>query len=87
MTQDRFDPANREKHGLSLVFGDRIFEDYNHLIIPSVHEIDGEERFKVVGIVGEKLFTGVFVWRSELLHFISVRRSNEGEERSYHAAC
>jgi uncharacterized DUF497 family protein len=91
MTQDRFDPAkdaaNREKHGLSLVFGGRIFEDDNHLIIPSVREIDGEERFKVVGVVGEKLFTGVFVWRGELPRFISVRRSNKGEERSYHAAC
>jgi uncharacterized DUF497 family protein len=91
MTQDRFDPAkdaaNREKHGLSLVFGGRIFEDDNHLIIPSVREIDGEERFKVVGIVGEKLFTGVFVWRGELPRFISVRRSNKGEERSYHVAC
>jgi uncharacterized DUF497 family protein len=91
MIQDRFDPAkdaaNREKHGLSLVFGDRIFEDDNHLIIPSVREIDGEERFKVVGIVGEKLFTGVFVWRGELPRFISVRRSNKGEERSYHVAC
>ncbi len=75
------------KHGLSLVFGDRIFEDDNHLIIPSVREIDGEERFKVIGIVGEKLFTGIFVWRGELPRFISVRRSNKGEERSYHAAC
>jgi uncharacterized DUF497 family protein len=91
MTQDRFDPAkdaaNREKHGLSLVFGGRIFEDNNHLIIPSVREIDGEERFKVVGVVGEKLFTGVFVWRGEFPRLISVRRSNKGEERSYHAAC
>ena len=29
-----------------LVFGDRIFEDDNHRIIPSIREIDGEERFK-----------------------------------------
>lgn len=91
MTQDRFDPAkdatNREKHGLPLAFGDRIFEDGSHLIIPSIREIDGEERFKVVGIVGEKLFTGVFVWRDELPRFLSVRRSNKGEERSYRAAC
>ncbi|MCA0059738.1 MULTISPECIES: BrnT family toxin [unclassified Mesorhizobium] len=59
MTQDRFDSAkdaaNREKHKLPLAFGDRIFEDDNHLIIPSIREIDGEERLKVVGIVGEKL--------------------------------
>lgn len=90
MTSDRFDPAkdaiNRQKHGLPLAFGDRIFEDANYLIIPSIREIDGEERFKVVGLVGDKLFTGVFVWRGDLPRFISVRRSNRNEERSYSAA-
>ena len=89
MMQGRFDPtkdaANREKHKLSLAFGDRIFEDDNHLLIPSIREIDGEERFKVIGVVDEKLFTGVFVWRNDLPRFISVRRSNKGEERAYHA--
>ena len=87
----RFDPAkdalNREKHGLSLAFGDRILEDDNHLIIPSIRQQDGEERFKVVGFVGEKLFTGVFVWRDDLPRFMSVRRSNTGEERAYRSAC
>ncbi|ESZ22087.1 BrnT family toxin [Mesorhizobium sp. L48C026A00] len=91
MTGDRFDPdkdaVNREKHKLPLAFGDRIFADDNHLIIPSIREIDGEERFKAVGFVGEKLFTGVFVWRGDLPRFISVRRSNKGEERAHHAAC
>jgi uncharacterized DUF497 family protein len=90
MTSDRFDPTkdaiNRQKHGLSLAFGDRIFEDDNHLIIPSIREIDGEERFKVVGLVGAKLFTGVFVWRGDLPRFMSVRRSNRNEERDYSAA-
>lgn len=81
------DAANQQKHKLSLAFGDRIFEDEGHLIIPSIREIDGEERFKVVGLVGEKLFTGVFVWRDDLPRFISVRRSNKGEERAYHSAC
>ncbi|MGE0283158.1 MAG: BrnT family toxin [Rhizobiaceae bacterium] len=87
----QFDPEkdrlNREKHNLPLAFGDRIFEDGNHLIIPSIREIDGEERFKVVGRVGEKLFTGIFVWRNDLPRFMSVRRSNKGEERSYHSSC
>lgn len=87
--KDRFDPtkdaANLHKHKVSLAFGDRIFEDGNHLVIPSIREIDGEERFKVVGIVEEKLFTGVFVWRGQLPRFISVRRSNKGEERTYRA--
>lgn len=91
VTQDRFDPdkdtANREKHKVPLAFGDRIFEDADHLIVPSIREIDGEERFKVVGFVGEKLFTGVFVWRDGLPRFISVRRSNNGEAKEYRAAC
>ena len=88
---NRFDPAkdavNREKHKLSLAFGDRIFEDDDHLIIPSLRHQDGEERFKVIGRVDEKLFTGVFVWRDDLPRFISVRRSNKGEERSYRSSC
>jgi uncharacterized DUF497 family protein len=88
---DRFDPAkdaaNRAKHNLSLAFGDSIFGDDRHLIIPSIREIDGEERFKVVGNVGQKLFTGVFVWRGDVPRFISVRRSNKGEERAYRLAC
>jgi uncharacterized protein len=89
--EDRFDPAkdavNQIKHQLSLAFGDRIFEDDDHLILPSIREIDGEERFKVVGLVGDKLFTGVFVWRDDLPRFISVRRSNTGEERAYRSGC
>ena len=53
---DGFDPkknaANQAKHGLPLAFGSRIFEDENQLVIPSIRARDGEERFKVVGMVG-----------------------------------
>ena len=90
MPQDRFDPAkdaaNQSKHGLSLAFGDRIPEDVNHLIVPSIREIGGEERFKVIGLVDGQLFTGLFVWRDEAPRFISVRRSNDGEAKAYRAA-
>jgi uncharacterized DUF497 family protein len=45
---NRFDPAkdaiNQEKHGLPLRFGDRIFEDVEHLIIPST----GDRRRRTV---------------------------------------
>ena len=82
MTADRFDPAkdeaNREKHRLPLAFGDRVFEDIGHLVLPSVREIDGEERFEVIGLVDGRLHTAIFVWR-----FISVRRSNRGGERAH----
>jgi len=85
--EDRFDPAkdaiNRRQHQLSLVFGDRLFEDADHLIVPTIRVEDGEERYKVIGRVGEKLFTGVFTWRVGLPRFMSVRRSNTSEERAY----
>ncbi len=89
--EDRFDPekdaANREKHGLSLSFGDEVFKDDAHLILPTIRPEDGEERFKAVGRVGEKLFTAVFVWREDQPRFISVRRSNSSEERAYRNPC
>lgn len=90
MSENRFDPdkdaANRVRHSVSLAVGDVIFEDPNHIILPSIREADRENRYKVVGAIGQKLFTGVFVWRNDLPRFISVRRSNKGEERAYHSA-
>ena len=85
--EQRFDPAkdaaNRDKHGLPLIFGDQIFEDEAHLILPTIRQEDEEDRFKVVGQVEGKLYTAVFTWRGELPRFISVRRSNTGEEKAY----
>jgi uncharacterized DUF497 family protein len=86
----RFDPAkdaiNRRRHGLPLLFGDRIMEDPNHLVIPSIRPEDGEERFKAVGAVEGKLYPAVFTWRGDEPRFISVRRSNKGEEAAYRSA-
>jgi uncharacterized DUF497 family protein len=84
---NHFDPAkdaaNQAKHGVSLGFGDEIVKDAAFIEISSFRPIDGEECFKVVGQVGGKLFTGVFVWRDGQRRFISVRRANDGEQRAY----
>ena len=85
--EDRFDPAkdarNLAKHGVPLAFGDQIVGDPAHFILDSFRSQDLERRYKVVGLVGSKLFTGVFVWRNGHRRFISVRRSNSAEERPY----
>lgn len=87
---DRFDPAkdeiNQQKHGLSLRFGDALFEDHGHLILPTIRSVDEEDRFKVIGLVNGKLYTGVFVWRNDQPRYISVRRSNSSEDRLYRSA-
>ncbi|SDC84380.1 hypothetical protein SAMN05444678_10686 [Sphingomonas sp. YR710] len=80
------DEANIAKHGISLAFGVRLFEDPRHLLIRTFREIDGETRIKVVGMVDSKLYTAVHVLRGSAVRFISVRRSNDGEERAYYRA-
>jgi uncharacterized DUF497 family protein len=77
------DNVNRERHGLPLAFGARIFEDHDHLILPTIRKADEEERFKAIGMVDGKLYTAVHVWRGETARFISVRRSNGNERRAY----
>lgn len=83
-----FDPVkdaiNIDKHGVSLAFGEQIMVDTNHFIVSTVRVEDDEPRFKVIGQVGERLWTGVFVYRGAAVRFISVRRSNDGERRTYH---
>ncbi len=85
--EPHFDPAkdviNRARHQLSLAFGDRIFEDPAHLVLPTIRAEDNEDRFKVVGLVDGQLYTGVFVWRDDRPRFISVRRSNLREQREH----
>ncbi|MBN9505672.1 MAG: BrnT family toxin [Altererythrobacter sp.] len=77
------DEANRFKHGLRLSFGKRIFDDPRMALIPTIRLGDEEERWKAVGMVDGKLYTAVHVWRGEVIRFISVRRSNPGEQRDY----
>jgi hypothetical protein len=43
------DEANRDKHGLSLAFGARVFDDPDVLILPTIRDGDEEERYKAVG--------------------------------------
>jgi len=71
--------GNKAKHGLSLAFGARIFEDPDMVIFETIREGDEEGRFRAVGMVDGKLYTGVHVYRGEAVRFISVRRSNDGE--------
>lgn len=77
------DAANRDKHGLPLIFGWRVFDDPVHTVLASFRPVDGEDRYKAVGMVDGRLFTSVYVFRGEGVRLISVRRSNAGEQRDY----
>ena len=77
------DEANRVKHGVRLLFGVRVFEDENHVVLPSLRPVDGEDRYKAVGTVDGRLWTVIHVWRGATVRLISVRRSNAGEQGDY----
>jgi uncharacterized DUF497 family protein len=77
------DEANRFKHGLPLAFGARVFDDPLHRLIPTIRSGDEEERWKAVGRVETRLYTAIHVWRGDVVRFISVRRSNIGEQADY----
>lgn len=77
------DEANRFKHGLKLAFGRKVFDDPLYTLIPSIRPVDGEDRYKAVGLVDGKLHTAVYVVRGDLVRLISVRRSNASEQRDY----
>lgn len=79
------DAANRAKHGVSLEFGQVIFEDPDVLIVPTIREVDGEDRYKAIGKIGDRLWTAVHIYRGEAIRFLSVRRSNENEQRTYNS--
>lgn len=81
------DAVNLVKHKLSLKVGVKVFDDREHLILSSIREVDGEERYKAIGVLGGKLHTAIYVWRGDRIRFISVRRSNAGEERAYRNSC
>ncbi len=77
------DEINRFKHKLSLAFGRRVFADPELKVIPTVRIDDEEERHKAMGLVDDKLYTAVHVWREDVVRMISVRRSNASEQRIY----
>ena len=77
------DEINRFKHRLPLAFGKRVFDAFGSVAVPTFREENEEERWKAIGEVDGKLFTAVYVWRGNVIRIISVRRSNESEQRIY----
>lgn len=77
------DAANIVRHGVALALGAKIFDDQDVLIVPTIRDEDREERYKAIGLIDGKLWTAIHVYRGDVVRFLSVRRSNTGEQRSY----
>ena len=75
--------ANLKKHGLSLEQARQLWEVSAAVIRARTV---GEDRFMIIGPLGNKLYSAIFTMRGEHVRLISARRSHRKEESIYHEA-
>jgi uncharacterized DUF497 family protein len=74
--------ANREKHGIDFDQAQALWDDLDLLEIPAKNVID-ENRYLIIGKIGEKHWSAVITYREDSVRIISVRRSREEEIEYY----
>jgi uncharacterized protein len=81
-----FDPdksaANLAKHGIDFDEAQALWNDDKRVTGPTFAGGD-DERWMVVGRIGDRLWTAVVTYRDEVTRLISVRRARPKEERQY----
>ncbi len=80
-----FDPhkseANRQKHGIDFLAAQVLWSDPQRVVVPA--KTEDEERYLVIGKIGEKHWSAVMTCRGESIRIISVRRSRDEEREIY----
>ncbi len=80
-----FDPAknlaNAEKHGITFEQAKELWNDELRLVIPA--KSDDEDRFAIVAVWENRVWTGIFTLRGSAVRLISVRRARANEEQLY----
>jgi uncharacterized protein len=73
--------ANRRKHGIDFVAAQALWEDPDRLEVPA--RTQGEQRFMLIGRMGDRHWSAVFTVRGDKTRIISVRRSRPKEVERY----
>ena len=79
--------SNLAKHGVSFETAQLVFDDPHHLSIRD-RDVDGEERWQTLGLVGEVVLLLVaHTWSErdgeEMVRIISARKATARERRRY----
>ncbi len=74
--------ANREKHGIDFDQAQALWDDFDLLEIPAKN-VEDENRYLIIGKIGEKHWSAVITYRDDSIRIISVRRSR-GKEIEYY---
>lgn len=76
---------NIKKHGISFETASLVFADINRLKIPDIEHSDFEERYKLIGKIGEKkVVLTVCTNRKEAVRIISARKATLRERKMYY---
>ena len=80
-----FDPAksaiNKDKHGIDFIEAQALW--YDDLAVDLEVNHLPEPRRMIVGLIGGKLWTGIYTLRANVVRIISVRRARTQERRRY----
>jgi len=86
MTVISFDPKksqrNLRERGISFQRA-KLFEWSSAFIVEDTRRDYGEQRFRAIGWIGDRLHVLVFTPRAEKVHVISLRKANDREARLY----
>jgi uncharacterized protein len=80
-----FDPkksdSNKNKHGIDFSEAQELWNDPDLLEIPA--KTTDEMRFLVIGMIGEKHWTGIITYRNDNIRIVSVRHARNEEIELY----
>ena len=74
--------SNKEKHGIDFVEAQALWSDPDLLEIPAKN-VEDENRYLLIGKIGQKHWSAVITYRNDSVRIISVRRSR-GKEVNYY---
>lgn len=81
---DRKAASNFVRHGVTFEAARGVFDDPFALEFVDDREDYGEDRFVVIGMVGQRLLAVVYSQRGERVRLISARGAEPSEQRHYH---
>ena len=85
MQDFEFDPdkslINKEKHGIDFSEAQKLWQDIDLLEIRA--KTVNEERYVVIGKIGNKYWTGIITYRGDKIRIISIRSSRIEEKELY----
>ncbi len=72
---------NKDKHGIDFEQAQALWKDEGRAEVRSADP--SEERWLLIGKIGDRFWTAVYTMRAEVIRIIFVRRSREDEVKDY----